>query len=286
MDVDEEVCVAPRPRSKAAQRKSVTKRTSDKRTFKRSSTATNGSPTARGPEPPAKRSRGRPPSTKIDDQTRSTKERWVTKRRDDVTDTSTSTTTAQSSSITIPAESPTAAPPPPAETSKASHRSPPSGIADLIPKSLKEKPLLQEIKLLARSKAVGTTKNYISALSKFATFLHPIPISSFNKIHFRDFLLHLTEEKVSYHFWTQLRPAIKWLEQILDHEKSIFTGRTGLLYAGGLNIAADNRLPTRKGDAIPTRALRNLIEQHVLPHDKSPSKIDAQVFRCIMKVGC
>ncbi len=246
-------------------------------------------PKQKGPSPtqPGKRTRGRPKVTPSPPPTsvrqRNPKERWVTEQDSDIPGTSSSTPTTQSSSFNT-----TSAAHPEADEITASVGSPPSGIAMLLRKGEdaggEEHLIMEEIALLARSKAVGTTKNYMSTLARFAKFLSPTPISKFTKIHFRDFLIYLTQNKTSYHFLTQLRPAIKWLEQILDREKSIFTSRTGLLFTGGLNIAADNRLPTKKGDAIPTRVLRRLIEDHVLIHSKDIMKIDALIFRCIMKV--
>ena len=139
--------------------------------------------------------------------------------------------------------------------------------------------------LLNHSLAEGTISNYKSVIGKFAKFLAEMnrDIASFSRNDLEMFLGYAGDQNFSYSFWCNIRPALSWLEKILDRIDTVFYGRVLLLIQGGQRFSALQKPPIKKPEIIDSAVIRVLIDKFVFPFLHDIYLINGELFRSVFK---
>lgn len=157
--------------------------------------------------------------------------------------------------------------------------------AEIRPEVRKPSDLQEIYNMLNHSLALGTIANYKSVINKFASFLSTsdVDIASFSRHDLERFLGFAGDQNFSYSFWSNIKPALRWLEQVLDREETVFYGRINLLIQGGQRFAALSKPPTQKPTAIDADTIRFLIDKFILPYTADLYLINGEMFRSVYK---
>jgi len=139
--------------------------------------------------------------------------------------------------------------------------------------------------LLNHSLAEGTISNYKSVIGKFPKFLAEMnrDIASFSRNDLEMFLGFAGDQNFSYSFWCNIKPALSWLEKILDRIDTVFYGRVLLLIQGGQRFSALQKPPIKKPEIIDSAIIRVLIDKFVFPFLHDIYLINGELFRSVFK---
>ena len=157
--------------------------------------------------------------------------------------------------------------------------------AEIRPAVRKTSDLGEIYNLLNHSLALGTIANYKSVIGKFARFLSnkEKDIAVFTREDLEQFLGEAGDQNLPFSFWANIKPALMWLEKILDRKETVFYGQMNLLIQGGQRFSALTKPPVQKPEAIDASVLRSLIDIVVLPYLHDMFLIHGEHFRSLFK---
>ena len=137
--------------------------------------------------------------------------------------------------------------------------------------------------------AASTLSNYTGAVARYRRFCEQqgYEITELTEKTIIHYAAVLTKEKATYSIISQVRPALKLLEQMNKGSVSAFTDRAERLLDGALRSAASRREPAKKAGEVDLTWLQRQVEETVWDKLDKGIRVDAYrlrlVFRLVME---